>query len=452
VGSRAFRTTDSIGSGLVSCPYRVHSFGPRTASFMPRTVQPARVVKWRRGQWYLFYTDSKTGTQVRERCESLRASTPEQRRALVQKYRKLEFAGLMDQVAGGSKIAALDAVLATDIDAYLSWLAGRKAARIANPQAREGLSPKSCRLAEFTINRFRSWISPKLTTGQLDRQTLERYLARVSSRKFYRRAGMQAPSAATMNLERRNLKACLRWINELRPARFHDFPVLVRALKPVPEAKPTPQAFTPEQLRSFLERSRVEKHPVTRVRHGKQEVYTQKVRKPATPVDRLFLLLALTGCRLGEALALKWQDVDLARGLVTLYSQKTGHRRWLPLAGAKEGEVAPSLLEIMRGWKKEARTPFVLPGKPQFPKGAWLACGEIMPQDLRQNFTSYAASMGVPASVAAQWQGHSVGVAERYYRAQVPCRNPGTSIDEAMGLGGKKCETQALVQCEQLGI
>lgn len=58
----------------------------------------------------------------------------------------------------------------------------------------------------------------------------------------------------------------------------------------------------------------------------------------------------------------------------------------------------------------------------------------IGPQMLRQNFTSYAASLGIPAAVTALWQGHATVVAERFYRAQVPERHQGNSLEQAMGM------------------
>ncbi|MBV6514397.1 MAG: hypothetical protein HPKKFMNG_00020 [Planctomycetes bacterium] len=53
---------------------------------------------------------------------------------------------------------------------------------------------------------------------------------------------------------------------------------------------------------------------------------------------------------------------------------------------------------------------------------------------LRQNFTSYAASLGIPAAVTALWQGHVKVVAERFYRAQVLERHQGNSLEQAMGM------------------
>lgn len=61
------------------------------------------------------------------------------------------------------------------------------------------------------------------------------------------------------------------------------------------------------------------------------------------------------------------------------------------------------------------------------------AC-RITPQGLRKNFTSYAASLGVPAAVCAMWQGHSAQVAEDFYRQQVLEPAAAPSMQAAMGL------------------
>jgi integrase len=46
-----------------------------------------------------------------------------------------------------------------------------------------------------------------------------------------------------------------------------------------------------------------------------------------------------TGARAGELLALRWPDVDLARGLATLHDTKNGDRRAMPLAGPALAEL-----------------------------------------------------------------------------------------------------------------
>jgi integrase len=48
----------------------------------------------------------------------------------------------------------------------------------------------------------------------------------------------------------------------------------------------------------------------------------------------MVVVLALsTGARKNELLALKWQDVSLQRGMITLHETKNGERRALPLQG-----------------------------------------------------------------------------------------------------------------------
>jgi integrase len=144
---------------------------------------------------------------------------------------------------------------------------------------------------------------------------------------------------------------------------------------------------------------------------------------------------------------MKWEDVDLDRGRITIESSKTGYTRILPLVGDPVGDIAPIFLGLLESWRGEdPERKYVLPHEdldaPVFPKGAWYAIdrasgiASIVPQKLRQNFTSYAASLGIPSAVAAKWQGHSAHVAEKHYRAQVLERRLGTkSFEQAFGFG-----------------
>lgn len=243
----------------------------------------------------------------------------------------------------------------------------------------------------------------------------------------------------------------MNFLAELRPPLFPDVVIFKKAFKASPANLDGPTAFSSLELAAFLRVSLNREAPgrkvkVLRLKAGQRERFEQTaVATASTPVSRLFLLLTLTGMRLGEALCLRWKDVDLERGRITIHAQKTGRTRMLPLIGAPEGEVAPGLLALLRQWRLQAgENPFVLPHNglpaPVFPKSAWQLTNEeadlrrVGPQMLRQNFTSYAASIGIPAAVTALWQGHAANVAERYYRAQVLDRNAGSSIQDAMGL------------------
>lgn len=424
---------------------------------MARPQKQAHVRQWR-GKWYLIFKDYAS-TPPRERrlsCEALEATTPEARNELIKKYRTDAKIDEVDAIKRGGRLA-YDTPLIDGLTAFRKRCEDREKSRLSNPIARQGLSPKSYRILKRTVDRFERWLketgNTKVTTGAIDKPTLERFFDDFAAEPTRRgnKEGVKRKTA-TVNQAKRNLRACFRYIESLRPAHFPDFASLAPALRPSGSDAAAPTAFSPRDLRKFLEAALKREIPARRVqiRHRRgtrrRKIFDQPImQQPATPVSRLFILLALTGMRLGEALSLKWSDVDLKRGRMTVRAQKTGRTRILPLIGAPEGQVSVTLVKLMRAWKLEAKERlYVLPhGKlpaPLFPKSAWMLTAKdaklhrIGPQSLRQNFTSYAASIGIPASVAALWQGHTASVAERYYRAQVLERKGDRSIAAAMGL------------------
>jgi len=423
---------------------------------MPREKSKARVLHWR-GEYYLFYRDHATGKQKRVLCANLDATNAEARADLVKEYRLKEKLDETEVVRRGGMLA-YDTPLVGAIRDYLKDCQKRVESREKNPEARSGLSDASGYRITVTIGHFLDWLKREghesLTTGALGGQLLNSYFHDLAQEKARRGHRTVRRSAATQNLYRRNLKACLSYLDDVRPPLFPDFKPLKKALKPQPVEFGQPKAYSPTVLCKFLKAAVEWESPDAKLKvkrrkgkgSGRLEQFEQgPSSRPATPISRLFLLLALTGCRLGEVLALKWENVDLDRGRITIHAQKTGRTRILPLIGAPEGEVAPGLLELLKAWRTEApKAVYVLPhngtGKPMFSKSAWQMVNarakleRIGPQMLRQNFTSYAASLGVPSTVAAMWQGHSGGVAERHYRAQVLDRNNGASFQEAMGL------------------
>jgi site-specific recombinase XerD len=398
---------------------------------MPRTAELPRIVRWK-GDYHLFLTDGGTGNHKRIRCQAVGAVTPAQRRALVKKHTEAMFAAHVLSLQHGSEVA-FDTPLADDLKGYLGSLAERSAARLANPNAREGLAPKSARLAGDSVRELMAWLPAGTTTGALDQQTLGRFFVHASGRGL---------ATATLNLHRRNVRTALGWVNDLRPRRLPDFQLLVKACRPAPCSLALPSVYSPAQLQAFHRASCVTRQEVRRTRFGRVETYLQKVRQPSTPIDRLFLLLALTGVRLGEALGLKWSDVDLERGRLTIHAQKTGRPRVVPLVGAREGVIAPGLLDLLRVWRRMAPgAVYVLPckRKPVLIRRTWDTVGraagvKITPQGLRKNWISYAASTGCPATVVAGWAGHSPIVMARYYLGQAVEARPGVSIQDAMGL------------------
>lgn len=422
---------------------------------MSRPRRPAHIRKWR-GKYYLMYFDHLTGKERRLSCESLDAFTPEQRKELVYDYQSREESDRAEVRQRGGRLA-YDTPLVSALQSFLDHVEERAEARKANAEAREGLSVGGAAMYRMDVKRFKTWLEASkwknATTGELDRAKLSAYLNHFAKEEPGRETGSERRSGATLNAARRSLKACLNYLNGIRPPLFPDFDHIKQALKPVPTDMAAPVAFSPDVLKKFLKEAVKREAPdrkviVERKKRGRTEKFEQtEPASSATPVSKLFVLLALTGMRLGEALTLKWKEVDLDRGRLTIFAPKTGRRRILPLVGAPEGEIAPKFLEELRRWRREdPNREFVLPhnhlAAPVFPKTAWEATrklaklSDVGPQALRQNFTSYAASLGIPSAVCALWQGHSTAVAERYYRAQVLERAGDKSIEDAVGLTG----------------
>ncbi|MFO1125098.1 MAG: tyrosine-type recombinase/integrase [Methylocystis sp.] len=125
-------------------------------------------------------------------------------------------------------------------------------------------------------------------------------------------------------------------------------------------------------------------------------------------------LLLLTGARRGEALAARWQDMDLGAGVWTkpgaATKQKTLHR--VPLSAP-----ARQLLSDLRARAAEDAV-FVFPadgatGHRAEIKKTWAACckaaglHDVRVHDLRHSFASYLASAGQSLPIIGALLGHS---------------------------------------------
>ncbi|MEE9312525.1 MAG: tyrosine-type recombinase/integrase [Planctomycetota bacterium] len=426
---------------------------------MAQKNKSARIVRWR-GEWYMFYTDYLTGKKKRVACESKGATNKELRRELVNQQRSVEKTQEAEVTLLGGKVSS-NTKLLDEVKAYVKRSEARARTRAKNPDARRGLSQKSLEIVKDTMKHFSGWleeagyknrltrdITPQLFNNYIDLVTTDPIKSKSKSGSKVKKQRMR--SAATINCYKRYIRACLSWINGRRPRRFADFAPLLEPLKPTGGKSKPRVSFNPDKLQRFYAKAVAWQDPSREVEvkpakdSRKKQNHTQVVSSVcSTPVSRLFLLLALTGCRLGEALSLKWNQVDLELGKITVEATKTGLDRELLLAGDPAGEIAPRMAVLLRQWHSESESEYVLPhgnlDAPIFPKGAWYSIAKaaelsISPQKLRQNFTSYAASLGVPESVAALWQGHSSAVAKRYYRTQLLDRNKGNNFEEGMGL------------------
>ena len=139
---------------------------------------------------------------------------------------------------------------------------------------------------------------------------------------------------------------------------------------------------------------------------------------PANPLSVAAIrLLALTGCREGEVLALRWDAVDFAQGYLRLAETKTGKSN-RPLS-----QEAAALIEKL---PRVDGNPYVLPGlKPgthlKEIKRVWYAVrhaaglDDLRLHDLRHSYASVPASSGESLLVVKSLLGHRrAATTERY--------------------------------------
>jgi integrase len=134
-------------------------------------------------------------------------------------------------------------------------------------------------------------------------------------------------------------------------------------------------------------------------------------------VVAMIRLLALTGCRRGEIINLRWDEVDEAKGCFRLRDTKEG---------PSIRPVGKAAFAVLAGLRPDRPTGYVFrsgaEGKPflGFPK-AWASIfknaslAEITPHVLRHSFASIANDLGFTEATIAALLGHSRGtVTSRY--------------------------------------
>lgn len=140
----------------------------------------------------------------------------------------------------------------------------------------------------------------------------------------------------------------------------------------------------------------------------------------SNPYLHTIVVLALsTGMRQGEILNLRWPDVNLDDGRITLRDTKNGETRTVPLAGRA--------LDSLREHSKVRRldTDLLFPGRrcdsPVFIRAPWSAAVEASGiknfrfHDLRHSAASYLAMNGASVNLIAKILGHkSIQVTNRY--------------------------------------
>ena len=147
--------------------------------------------------------------------------------------------------------------------------------------------------------------------------------------------------------------------------------------------------------------------------------------RPASSCDPIRLvkdaiaiwLLALTGCRSGEIINLKWEEVDEAGGCLRLTESKEG---------ASIRPAGQAVFEVLSQIEKKKHCPFVLVSvSGEGPFGgmarAWQRTLKrtqltgVTPHTLRHSYASVAGDLGFTESTIAALLGHAAGsVTSRY--------------------------------------
>ena len=181
-----------------------------------------------------------------------------------------------------------------------------------------------------------------------------------------------------------------------------------------------------------------------------REVYVPEPAEVARLLDTLngwhriaAVLLAETGARRDEILTLRWSDVDLKVGWLTIRAGKTGRTRRVPLPRGAAAEL--------REWRIRTPGNSVVPCAYSTARGGLyrvlqresrrLELPTISPQSLRRYRERELSRAGVGVEVFAQLLGHSPTVALTYY-----LRATDDDLRAAVDLVGKSAHTSARTQ------
>ncbi|MDH5767297.1 MAG: site-specific integrase [Gammaproteobacteria bacterium] len=153
---------------------------------------------------------------------------------------------------------------------------------------------------------------------------------------------------------------------------------------------------------------------------GERTRLLKACRDSGNPFLYPVVVIALsTGARKNEIMGLKWQDVNLSRGMITLHETKNGERRALPLTGHALEQVKQ--LAKVRRLDTDLLFPAKNPKKPVDIRAPWETALEEAKitdfrfHDLRHSCASYLAMNGASLAEIAEVLGHkTLQMVKRY--------------------------------------
>lgn len=175
--------------------------------------------------------------------------------------------------------------------------------------------------------------------------------------------------------------------------------------------------------------------PDAKTKHRPKEENMREVMSPN--VTGAIRLLLLTGCRLREILHLRWNEVDLERGLLNLPDSKTGRKTvYLSNAAIHVLENIPraGVFVVAGDNPKKPRSDLKRPWK-RISDHAGIA--DVRIHDLRHTFASIGAAQGLSLQVIGKLLGHkSAESTARYaHLTEDPLRRALNDMSESLPFG-----------------
>lgn len=383
--------------------------------------------------WVARWRDSDTGKLVEFKLDSSVFPSRESRREwAIKKSRTL--AKRTAELASGAPVITRTP-LNDAVEAYLEACTNR-----LRPRTMEVYQDASNKLLlwakENGVKTLADFTPAKLTAFREYRIGERKQGVSKGGRRGARKSSSKKRSPSSINIEFRSVKTMLlQWRTEEKLPNI-DRETIARCLKSLPMPREAPAYLSSGACRKLLDaaiRHDSETFSMTRDEHDRLRPVGSTLRYD--PIAPFVLFLLLSGCRLGEALNLRWSDIDLDAldaegrtvGEIRLQGTATKTKQWRVIGL----EVCPSLRSLLAAMKlKSGGQGYVFGDDKPLPSTRVSAARKrlIKPhgatkfswQNLRQTtgtFLTNAPGIFGAASVfmSARQLGHSVTVAERHY-------------------------------------
>jgi len=265
------------------------------------------------------------------------------------------------------------------------------------PRDRKGCKPLSKRAADGYRWLWKTTIKPKLGSQRIDtlnREAIEGFHDSIADKPYKANRALQLLSGMLTFAVRHKLIAS-------NPA---------RGVTQFPEER-LQRFLSSSEVKALAKALTVAENP-PKAADGEEQIKTEPWQALAA-----IRLLLLTGARKIEVLTMKWEDLDLERGIWNLPTSKTG---------AREVRLSPPAVDLFQELDQFKGNPYVLPaqrGNKHFVglQKVWervrTAAGleDVRIHDLRHSFASEALGAGLSLRVVQQLLGHAeIRTTERY--------------------------------------